>query len=42
LDLRSTISAGARAALVSRPVLDQPSNQWVAFVAYAAQVPLLR
>lgn len=42
LDPHSTISAGARAALVSRPVLDQPSNQWVAFVAYGAQVPLLR
>ncbi|MFL5310812.1 MAG: hypothetical protein ACJ79H_10210 [Myxococcales bacterium] len=42
LDARSSVSAGARAAFLSRPLLDQPTGQWVAFVAYAAQVPLLR
>jgi len=42
LDARSGITAGARAAFLSRPLLDQPTGQWVAFVAYAAQVPLLR
>jgi hypothetical protein len=42
LDQRSTLAAGLRGALVSRPVVSQPSDQWVAFVRYVTQVPLLR
>jgi hypothetical protein len=39
---RSTVAAGVRAAFVSRPVLNQPDRQWVGFVSYAAQLPLIR
>jgi hypothetical protein len=42
LDARSSLAAGARAAFLSRPLLDQPTGQWVAFVSFVAQVPLLR
>ncbi len=42
LDPRSSLAAGARAAFLSRPVSNQPGDQWVAFVSYVAQVPLLR
>jgi len=42
LDPRSGLSAGLRAAMVSRPLLNQPSDQWVAFVSYMTQVPLFR
>jgi len=42
LDPRSSLAAGLRGALVSRPLLSQPSDQWVAFVRYVAQLPLLR
>ena len=42
LDPHSTMVAGLRGALLSRPLLDQPKEQWAAFVGYAAQVPLLR
>lgn len=42
LDARSGLSLGGRSAYLSRPVSNQPSDQWVAFVTYVAQVPLLR
>ncbi len=42
LDARSRVAMGARAAFLSRPLLDQPTTQWVAFASYVAQVPLLR
>jgi hypothetical protein len=42
LDARSGLAAGVRGALVSRPVLSQPADQWVAFVNYVTQVPLFR
>jgi hypothetical protein len=42
LDARSSLAAGARGAFLSRPLLDQPGSQWIAFVSYGAQVPLLR
>ena len=42
LDAHSTFAAGARGAFLSRPLLGQPADQWAAFVAYAAQLPLLR
>jgi hypothetical protein len=42
LGARSALAAGARIAYLSRPVLEQPEDQWVAFVSYAAQLPLLR
>jgi hypothetical protein len=42
LDVRSSLIAGLRAAVLSRPLLDQPADQWVAFVAYTAQLPLVR
>jgi hypothetical protein len=42
LDSRSSIALGARAAFLSRPLLDQPSEWWVVFASYVAQVSLLR
>lgn len=42
LGARSSLTAGLRAAMVSRPLLNQPSDQWVAFAAYLTQVPLFR
>jgi hypothetical protein len=42
LDARSRLTAGLRAAMVSRPLLNQPSDQWVAFATYLTQVPLFR
>ena len=42
LSVRSSVAVGVRGAYLSRPVLDQPADQWVAFVSYAAQVPLQR
>jgi len=42
LDARSSLAVGARAAFLSRPLLDQPADQWIAFVSYGAQVSLLR
>jgi len=42
LDARSSLSAGARGAFLSRPLPDQPEGQWIAFVSYGAQVPLSR
>jgi hypothetical protein len=42
LDGSSSLGAGVRAAFLSRPLLDQPADQWVAFISYVAQVPLLR
>src|SRR5712664_168236 len=42
LGARSSAAVGARAAFLSRPLLDQPTTQWVAFASYVAQVPLLR
>jgi len=42
LDARSSVAAGIRAAHLSRPILDQPSTQWVAFASYVGQLPLIR
>jgi hypothetical protein len=42
VDARSSVAAGFRAAHLSRPILDQPSSQWVAFVSYVGQLPLVR
>ncbi len=42
LDARSSLAAGARGAFLSRPLLDQPGGQWIAFLSYGAQVPLFR
>jgi hypothetical protein len=42
LDPRSSVAVGLRAAFLSRPLLNQPSDQWVAFANYVVQVPLLR
>jgi hypothetical protein len=42
LDARSGLAAGVRAARVSRPVLSQPGDQWVAFVSYTTQLPVFR
>jgi hypothetical protein len=42
LDARSGVAAGIRAAHLSRPLLDQPASQWVAFVSYVGQLPLVR
>src|ERR1700730_4458795 len=39
LDARSSVAAGVRAAHLSRPLLDQPSTQWGAFVSYVGQLP---
>jgi hypothetical protein len=41
LTRRSAIDVGARASWLSRPLLNQPARQWIAFVGYSAQVPLL-
>ncbi|MGE5049377.1 MAG: hypothetical protein ACM3PC_12450, partial [Deltaproteobacteria bacterium] len=38
----SALSLGARGAALSRPLLGQPARQWVAFVAYAVELPQLR
>ena len=42
LDPRSTLSAGARAASLSRPLPGQPAGQWVAFVDFTTQLPFFR
>jgi hypothetical protein len=42
LDGRSSLAAGVRAAFLSRPLLDQPTGQWVAFASFVTQLPLLR
>jgi hypothetical protein len=42
LDARSSLAAGVRAAFLSRPLLDQPTGQWVAFASFVVQLPLLR
>jgi hypothetical protein len=42
LSARSSLVVGARAAFLTRPVLNQPEDQWVAFLSYAAQLSLLR
>jgi hypothetical protein len=39
---RSNLAGGVRAALLSRPLPDQPADQWIAFVSYVAQVSLFR
>ena len=38
----SSLSAGVRAAFVSRPLSGQPARQWTAFLGYTAQLPQLR
>ena len=42
LSARSNLAVGARGAFLSRPLLNQPEDQWVAFLSYVAQLPLLR
>ena len=42
LSARSNLAVGARGAFLSRPLLNQPEDQWVAFLSYFAQLPLLR
>jgi hypothetical protein len=42
LDPISSVAAGVRAAVFSRPLLNKPSEQWVAFIRYVAQLPLSR
>jgi hypothetical protein len=42
IDTRSSVTAGGRAAFLSRPLLDQTPRQWVAFVSYAVRLPLSR
>jgi len=42
IDSRSSLAAGIRGALFSRPLPGQPDQQWAAFVSYAARLALLR
>ena len=42
LSARSNLAVGARGAFLSRPLLNQPEDQWVAFLSYVVQLPLLR
>lgn len=38
---RSGVDIGARGSWVSRPLLNQPARQWIAFLGYSAQLSLL-
>ena len=39
---RSSLDIGARGSWLSRPLQNQPARQWIAFLGYSAQLPLLR
>jgi hypothetical protein len=42
LGSRSSVTAGARAVVVSHPFAGESPRQWAAFVDYVAQLPLVR
>lgn len=39
---RSAVDIGARGSFLSRPLPGQPDKEWIAFVGFNAQLPLLR
>jgi hypothetical protein len=39
---RSAVDIGARGSVLSRPLPGQPEKEWIAFVGFSAQLPLLR